>query len=65
MYVVEESDWAAVPAKGPNKGGPPPAEDLEGRVRTKENAVESHTVRTPRRNNRVKGSGGRAERALL
>jgi hypothetical protein len=37
VSVVEESDWAVVPAKGPNKGGRPSAEDLEGRAWTKEN----------------------------
>ena len=36
-YVAEESDWAVVPAKGPNKSGGPPAEDLEGRAWAEEN----------------------------
>ena len=46
VYAAEESDWAVVPAKGPNKGGQPPAEDLEGRAWAEENAVERDTDRT-------------------
>ena len=45
-YAAEESDWAVVPAKGPNKGGEPPAEELEGRAWAEENAVERDTDRT-------------------
>ena len=52
-HVTEESDRAVVPAKGPNKGGQPSAEDLEGRAGTEENVAERHTVRTQRRTHRV------------
>ncbi len=45
-YAAEESDRAVVPAKVPNKGGQPPAEELEGRAWAEENAVERDTDRT-------------------
>ncbi len=64
-HVAEESDWAAVPAKGPNKGGPPPAEDLEGRAWAEENVGGRATDRTQRRGSRDPGAGRRAERRLL
>jgi len=57
-YVAEESDRGVVPAKGPNKGGQPPAEDLEGRARTKENVGAPRTVRTQRRIAVCQGAGG-------
>ena len=41
MYAAEESDCAVVPMKSPNKGASALAEAVEGRARTKENAVES------------------------
>ena len=41
MYAVEESDRAEVPMKSPNKGASASAEVVEGRARTKENAVAS------------------------
>jgi hypothetical protein len=41
MYAAEESDCAIVPMKSPNKGASALAEAVEGRARTKENAVES------------------------
>jgi hypothetical protein len=47
-YVTEESDRAVVPVKGPNKGGEPAAEGLEGRAWAKENAGLPRTVCTPR-----------------
>ena len=64
-YAAEESDWAVVPAKGPNKGGQPPAEDLEGRAWAEENVARRDTDRTPRRGSRDTGAGRRAERRLL
>ena len=65
MYAVEESDWAVVPAKGPNKGGEPLAEDLEGRAWTEENVVGCATDRTQRRTGRAPSAGRRAERKLM
>ena len=64
-YATEESDRAVVPAKGPNKGGEPPAEDLEGRAGTEENVVGCATDRTQRRTGRAPSAGRRAERKLL
>ena len=64
-HVPEESDWAVVPAKGPNKGGSPPAEDLEGRAWAEENVVGRATDRTQRRGSRDPGAGRPAERRLL
>ena len=58
VYGAEESERAIVPAKGPNKGGRPPAEDPEGRARTKENVGVPGTVRTPRRVAVSRGLGG-------
>lgn len=43
MHVREESDCAVVPMKQPNKGAQASAEVVEGRARTKENAVEPNT----------------------
>ena len=40
-YAAEESDCAVIPMKSPNKGASALAEAVEGRARTKENAVES------------------------
>ncbi len=58
VNVVEESDRAMVPTKGPNKGGRPLAEDLEGRARTKENVGVPGAVRTQRRVAVSQGLGG-------
>ena len=44
-----ESDRSIVPAKSRNKGGPPLADGVEGRERTKENTVESNPCRTQSR----------------
>ena len=44
-----ELDGSTIPVKGLNKGGVPPAEDLEGKARTKENVAVPCTVRTQRR----------------
>ena len=41
MYAAEESDCTIVPVKPPNKEVFASAEVVEGRVRTKENAMES------------------------
>ena len=41
MYAAEESDRAVAPMKSPNKEALASAEVVEGRARTKENAVES------------------------
>ncbi len=41
MHAAEESDCTIVPVKPPNKGVFASAEVVEGRVRTKENAVGS------------------------
>jgi group II intron reverse transcriptase/maturase len=46
MHAPEKSDRAAVPMNQPNKGDSIPAEVGEGRVRTKENIVPSHTSPT-------------------
>ena len=65
VYGAEESDRAVVPAKVPNKGGQPPAEELEGRAWAEENVVERNAARTLRRKSRDPGAGRRAERRLL
>ena len=41
MYAAEESDRAEVPVKPPNNEASASMEVVEGRARTKENAVES------------------------
>src|SRR5215831_1032856 len=46
MHAMEESDCTTVPMNQPNKEGPPSAEVGEGRVRTKENIVQSNTSPT-------------------
>ncbi len=43
MYALEGSDCAIVPMKLTNKEGKTSAEPAEGRARTKENDVQSHT----------------------
>jgi hypothetical protein len=47
MYGHGESYRGIVPAKQPNKGGRPPAEAVEGRPLTKENARQSRPCQTP------------------
>jgi len=49
MHGGRESYSVVVPAKQPNKGGPPPAEGVEGRTLTKENMEQSNPRRTPSR----------------
>jgi RNA-directed DNA polymerase len=46
MHASEKSDRAVVPMNQPNKGETSPAEVGEGRARTKENIVRSHTSPT-------------------
>src|SRR5512145_2222261 len=47
MHVAGESDSSIVPGKPANKGGaPPPAESVEGRGLTEENAEQSLLDRT-------------------
>jgi retron-type reverse transcriptase len=58
MNASGESDSGGVPTKDPNKGGLSPAEDLEGRPLTKENADEPHTCRTQSRETVSQGLAG-------
>ena len=46
MHAPEKSDCAVVPVNQPNKGEQSPAEDGEGRARTKENIGQSNTSPT-------------------
>ncbi len=46
MYGAEKSDCAVLPMHQPNKGESSPAEDGEGRARTKENIVRTNTSPT-------------------
>jgi hypothetical protein len=55
MNESGESNSGIVPTKQPNRGGPPPAEVVEGRPLTKENARQSNPCRTP---SRESGSSG-------
>jgi hypothetical protein len=43
MYVLEESDYAIVPMKQPNKEAKASAEAAEGRAQTKENDAQLST----------------------
>jgi hypothetical protein len=59
MNASGEPDGCVVPAKGPNKGGSiAPAEDLEGRRPTKENAEPTTSSRTQSRNGEWRGLRG-------
>jgi RNA-directed DNA polymerase len=49
MHVGGESDGCIVLTKGPNKGGTPPAEGVEGRRPTKENIEQATALRTQSR----------------
>jgi RNA-directed DNA polymerase len=49
MHAGGESDGCVVPTKGPNKGGRPPAEGLEGRRPSKENIGQATAPRTQSR----------------
>ena len=49
MHAGGESDGCVLPSKCPNKGGQPPAEDMEGRQPTKENIGQATAPRTQRR----------------
>ena len=71
MHASEESDRAIVPMNQPNKEGPPSAEVGEGRVRAKENIVQSNTSPTQSGDQSVPGiarcatsSTGKEARAL-
>lgn len=55
MHGKGESYSGIVPAKQPNKSGPPPAEVVEGRLLAEENTQESNPCRTP---SRKSGSNG-------
>ena len=46
MHGQGESYNGVVPTKQPNKGGEPPAEVAEGRPLTKENTLQSNSLRT-------------------
>jgi RNA-directed DNA polymerase len=46
MYVLEESDYAIVPMKQPNKEATASAEAAEGRAQTKENDAQLSTKPT-------------------
>jgi hypothetical protein len=46
MHVGRESDSRVVPTKCPNKSGKPPAEGMEGRRLTKENAERTAAPQT-------------------
>ena len=58
MYAAEESDRAEVPVKPPNKEVSASAEVVEGRARTKENAVESSRSPTQSGERLSQGLGG-------
>jgi len=49
MNVYEKSDMAIIPKKVSNKGGPPPAEGLEGRAVLKWNSQPPAAIRTQSR----------------
>ncbi len=49
MYAGEESDWAIVPRKRPNKGSVLPAEVVEERARPEGNNRRAAAVRTQSR----------------
>jgi RNA-directed DNA polymerase len=53
MHRHGKSDRSIVPTKPPNKAGAPAAEVVEGRGRTKENALQQNTRRTQGRTQRV------------
>ncbi len=49
MHASEESDWAIVPKKRPNKGSMLLAEDVEERARPEGNSRQAAAVRTQSR----------------
>jgi hypothetical protein len=57
-HAGQESDSGVVPMKGPNKGGQPTAESLEGRPETQENVQPPHmrpTQGSPRMSQGLEG----------
>ena len=58
MHAAEESDRAVLPMKPPNKEASASAEVVEGRARTKENAVESSRSPTQSGERLSQGLGG-------
>jgi RNA-directed DNA polymerase len=57
-YALEESDCAVVPEKQPNQGVRTPAEVVEGRAQTKENAAQPGTSPTQGGERVSQGLGG-------
>ena len=55
MYADGESDGCVLPSKCSNKGGQPPAEDMEGRQPTKENTGQATAPRTQSRISELSG----------
>src|SRR5208282_4773116 len=55
MHVAGESDGRIVPTKGPNSGGQPSGEGLEGRRPTRENRGQTAATRTPSRTPALSG----------
>ena len=63
VHGAGKSDDPVVPAKVPNKGGPPPAEGLEGSGLVKENTAPAHMDRTQSRGTVSQGLRGVREAA--
>ncbi len=58
VNVARESEGGVVPTKCPNKGGGAPAEDMEGRRPTKENAGQTTAPRTQSRTSELSDLSG-------
>jgi RNA-directed DNA polymerase len=63
MHVAGESDGRVLPTKGPNSGGQPTGEGLEGRRPTRENTNPTAATRTPSRTPASRGRDGVREAA--
>jgi RNA-directed DNA polymerase len=63
MHVAGESDGRVLPTKGPNSGGQPTGEGLEGRRPTRENTDPTAATRTPSRTPASRGRDGVREAA--
>ena len=63
MHVDGKSDGRAVPTKCPNKGGNPPAEGMEGRRPTEENAEQTTASQTQSWGDALSGLRGVREAA--